>query len=83
MSKVKITRSIGKKHLCYSAEYNGVCYDLKVTAHPSVVEAVTVRDVARDEVTAKKLCTLLADNLVFPISIYEVLDDLIGDNFFI
>lgn len=83
MSKIKIARSIGERRLCYSAEYNGACYDLKITAHPSIVECVTVCDVARDEATAKRLCTLLADNCVFPISVYEVLDDLLGDDFFI
>lgn len=83
MSTIKIARRVGETRLCYQAEHNGVCYDLRVTAVPAVVECVTVPDVARDTATAQRLCNLFARNLVFPGNVYEVLDDLLGSDFFL
>jgi len=82
MSSIKIARCVGETQLCYCAEYNGICYDLHVTAAPAVIEQVTVHDVARDTATAERLCNLFARNLVFPGNVFEVLDDLLAGNFF-
>lgn len=82
MPSVGAERTAGETRICYSLEHNGVYYSMRVTAAGALVESVTVSDVARDFETAKRLLDLFADNLVFPISVYEILDDLFADGFF-
>ena len=75
-------RNVGETRICYSLEHNGVYFSMRVTATPSIVESVYVPDVARDFETAKRLLNLFADNFVFPISVYEIFDDLYASDFF-
>ncbi len=82
MPFIRTVKLVGKARLCYLSEYDGSSYSLCVTASPALVERVFVPDVARDFDTAKRLCDLLSENLVFPGNVYEILDDLLGSDFF-
>lgn len=81
-SFVETVKYAGEARLCYSVECEDGIYNLRVTASPAKVESVYVRDIARDSATAEKLCDLFARNLVFPGNVYEILDDILGTDFF-
>lgn len=82
MPSVRTVKLIGETRLCYLSEYDGVGYSLCVTASPAFVEKVFVPDVTRSFDTAKRLCELLSENLVFPGNVLEILDDLLASDFF-
>lgn len=64
--------------LRYSLEHTGRCYNLLVTAGEPLNESIFVSDIARNKTEAEHLLFLLADNLVFPVHVMDILDDLLG-----
>ncbi len=74
---ISTTRPVKNTSIKYAIEQRGSAISLSVSTDvPN--EHICIEDIAADTDTAVKIMMLLADNLVFPSNVYEILDDIIG-----
>ena len=72
-------RSAGQSNLTYTLCDTCGTYSLLICSDERSEGRILVRDIARDLHMAEKIQAILAENLVFPVNVPEVLDDLLGN----
>ena len=66
--------------IAYQLFHTTAGYGLSAWIIGDPADKVRIEQLTEDPAAAKRIFTLLSDNLVFPYNIYEVLDDLLAVN---
>lgn|GEM_PF-2983108 len=75
-----IEKRVGELTVRYSIEKKGDIYALRVSSSDLSEGCVFVEGVARDRVTAENIKSILAENFVSPLHVFDVLESIMAND---